>query len=28
VLRWACRLLAAGLVASGTLLGIDGILDV
>jgi small neutral amino acid transporter SnatA (MarC family) len=28
VLRWTCRLLAAGLVAAGTLLGIDGILDV
>jgi small neutral amino acid transporter SnatA (MarC family) len=28
VLRWAGRLLAAGLIASGTLLGIDGILDV
>jgi small neutral amino acid transporter SnatA (MarC family) len=28
VLRWAARLLAAGLVASGVLLTIDGILDV
>jgi len=28
VLRWAGRLLAAGLVASGVLLGVDGILDV
>ena len=28
VLRWAGRLLAAGLVASGVLLAIDGVLDV
>ena len=28
VLRWAGRLLAAGLVASGVLLAVDGILDV
>ena len=28
VLRWAGRLLAAGLVACGVLLAIDGILDV
>jgi small neutral amino acid transporter SnatA (MarC family) len=28
VLRWACRLLGAGLVACGVLLAIDGVLDV
>jgi small neutral amino acid transporter SnatA (MarC family) len=28
VLRWAGRLLAAGLVASGVLLAVDGVLDV
>jgi hypothetical protein len=28
VLRWAGRLLAAGLVAVGVLLAVDGILDV
>jgi small neutral amino acid transporter SnatA (MarC family) len=28
VLRWAARLLAAGLVACGVLLGVDGVLDV
>jgi small neutral amino acid transporter SnatA (MarC family) len=28
VLRWAARLLAAGLVASGVLLAVDGVLDV
>jgi hypothetical protein len=28
VLRWGSRLLAAGLVACGVLLGVDGVLDV